>query len=110
MAFPTKFALDVIFQVEWAIIIMWIEELNMKTIITTLGVAAALSLSIASTVYAGPVDGWVSCNSEYAACLRDGTNMSLATNPSDAISQGSDNTSNWVSCNSSLAQCYQSLN
>jgi hypothetical protein len=36
--------------------------------------------------------------------------MSLATNPSDAISQGSDNTSNWVSCNSSLAQCYQSLN
>ncbi len=82
----------------------------MKTIITTLGVAAALSLSIASTAYASPVDGWVSCNSEYAACLKSGTNMSLATSVSDAVSQGADNTSNWLSCNSALAQCYQSLN
>lgn len=82
----------------------------MKKIVTTLGVAAALSLSVASSLYAGPLDGWVSCNSEYNACLRDGTNMSLASSVSGAISQGSDNTSNWLGCNGQLAACYASLN
>ena len=83
----------------------------MKTFITAFSVAAALCAGVASTsVFAASMDGWASCNSEYAACLRDGTNMSLATNIGDAVSQGSDNTSNWVGCNSGLAACYQSLN
>ena len=83
----------------------------MKSLITTLGVVAALGVSVASTTaFAGPVDGWVGCNTEYSACLRDGTNMSIASNVSDAVSQGSDNTSNWVGCNSQLAACYKSLN
>ena len=81
----------------------------MNKILTGLGIAAALSLSVASTAFAGPMEGWAGCNSEYAACLRDGSNMSLATSVSDAVSQGSDNTSNWVSCNGQLAACYQSL-
>ncbi len=85
---------------------------KMKTLITTLGLAAALSVSLASTsAISGPmVDAWVGCNSEYTACLSGGTDMSLATNVNDAIAQGSANTSNWASCNSALAACYQSLN
>ncbi len=84
----------------------------MKTLITTLGLAAALSVSLVSTsAISGPmVEGWSSCNTEYAACLSGGTNMSMATNVNDAIAQGSANTSNWVSCNGALAACYQSLN
>ncbi len=84
----------------------------MKTLITTLGLAAALSVSLVSTsaISGSMVDGWVGCNTEYAACLSGGTNMSLATNVNDAVSQGSANTSNWVSCNGALAACYQSLN
>lgn len=84
----------------------------MKTLVTTLGVAAALALSVASTpVFAGAmVDGWAGCNAEYTACLRDGSNMSLATGISEAVSQGSSNTSNWVGCNGALAACYKSLN
>ena len=82
----------------------------MKTLITALSMAAALSISAASTtVFAGPLDGWMGCNSEYTACLRDGTNMSLATNINDAVAQGSNNGSNWAGCNSALAACYQSL-
>jgi len=84
----------------------------MKKLITTLGVAAALSISVASSTAfsASHVQGWVDCNSEYSACLRDGTNLSIATDINEAVSQGSDNTSNWVQCNSSLASCYKSLN
>ncbi len=83
----------------------------MKKIVTALSLGAALSLSMAaSTVFAGPLDGWASCNSEYSACLRDGSNMSLATSVGDAVDQGASNTQNWASCNSSLAACYQSLN
>lgn len=82
----------------------------MKKIISTLGIAAALSFGVSATLSANPIDGWISCNSEYNACLRDGTNMSIATSISDAVSQGSGNTSNWVSCNGQLAACYKSLN
>ncbi len=84
----------------------------MKTLITTLGLAAALSVSLVSTsAISGPtIDGWVGCNTEYTACLSGGTDMSLATNVNDAVAQGSANTSNWVSCNGALAACYQSLN
>lgn len=81
----------------------------MKKIISTLGIAAALSLSVSAAAYANPIDGWISCHSEYNACLKDGTNMSIATSIPDAVSQGSGNTSNWVSCNSQLAACYKSL-
>ncbi len=82
----------------------------MKTFVTSLSLAAALSLGAASTTaFAGAADGWVSCNTEYSACLRDGTNMSIATDINSAVSQGSANTSNWVSCNSQLAACYKSL-
>jgi hypothetical protein len=85
--------------------------INMKTLITAFGLAAALLLSVASTsVFAASLQGWADCNSQYSACLRDGTNMSVAGTPSDAVAQGSDNTSNWASCNSALAACYQSGN
>ena len=82
----------------------------MKKIVTALGIAAGLSLSMGATAStAGPMEGWAGCNSEYAACLRDGSNMSMAGSVSEAVEQGSSNTSNWVSCNGALAQCYQSL-
>ena len=81
----------------------------MKTIITALSVAGALCLSVASTsVIAASMGGWAECNSQYAACLRDGSNMSLATSIDDAVSQGSSNASNWASCNSELAACFKS--
>ncbi len=48
----------------------------MKTFLTTLGVAAALSVTLASTsVIAATPDQGVACNSEYAACLRKCANM-----------------------------------
>ena len=83
----------------------------MKSFITALGVAAALSVSVASTpVFAGSLQGVADCNAEYAACLQDGTNMSLATSVSGAVSQGAGNTSNWFSCNGALAACYVDQN
>ena len=84
----------------------------MKTLVTTLGLTAALAIGLASTsvMAAGMADGWMACNSEYSACLKDGSNMSVATNVNDAVAQGSSNASNWTGCNSNLAACYQSLN
>jgi len=82
----------------------------MKTLVTTLGLTAALALASTSAMSAGMADGWVACNSEYSACVKGGTNMSVATSVSDAVAQGSSNASNWTSCNSALAACYQSLN
>jgi hypothetical protein len=84
----------------------------MKTLVTTLGLTAALAIGLASTsvMAAGMADGWMACNSEYSACLKDGSNMSVATNVDDAVAQGSSNASNWTGCNSNLAACYQSLN
>ncbi len=69
----------------------------MKTFLTTLGVVAALAVTLASTsVIAATPDQAVACNSEYAACLRNGANMSL-----------SDGAANWASCNQALAACYK---
>ena len=84
----------------------------MKILLTTLSMAAALSVSVTSTaVFAAtpieipkiqlrvlqrplPRDVINSCNVEYAACLRNGARMSLA-----------DGTSNWARCNRALAAC-----
>ncbi|MCP4184513.1 MAG: hypothetical protein GY761_14560 [Hyphomicrobiales bacterium] len=83
----------------------------MKTLVTTLGLTAALAIGVASTstMAAGMADGWMACNAGYSACLRDGSNMSFATNVNDAVARSSSNVSNWSSCNSALVACYQSL-
>ena len=83
----------------------------MKTLITSLGLAAALSVSvISSSAVAGAMaEGWAACNAEYAACLKGGTDTSIASTPGDAMSQGQANMSNWASCNSALSACYKSL-
>ena len=83
----------------------------MKSFITALGVTAALGVSVASApAFAGSLQGMADCNAEYAACLKDGTNMSMATSIGGAVSQGSDNTSNWMSCSAALAACYGDQN
>ena len=72
----------------------------MKTLLVTVSVAASLMASIGTTaVFANAHEGWVACNSEYRACLRDGTNMSLGN--------GASNASNWASCNQALSACYK---
>ncbi len=69
----------------------------MKTFLTTLSMAAVLSVSVASTsAIAATPEMAVGCNTEYAACLKNGGNMSLK-----------DSASNWASCNSALAACYK---
>ncbi len=82
----------------------------MKTVITSLAVAAALSFSVApAAIAASHGQGWVDCNSQYAANLRDGSDTTIATNVGDAVAQGSSNISNWAEANRALAECYRSL-
>ncbi|MCF6321813.1 MAG: hypothetical protein L3J32_08620 [Rhizobiaceae bacterium] len=82
----------------------------MKKIIASLAVAGALSFSVVPVTFAASHgQGWVDCNTQYAATLRDGSNLSIATNVGDAVSQSSSNISNWIEANRALVACYQSL-
>ena len=69
----------------------------MKTFLTTLSMAAVLSVSVASTsAIAATPEMATACNAEYSACIKDGANMSMK-----------DRASHWSSCNSALAACYK---
>jgi len=83
---------------------------KMKTVITSLAVAAALSFSVApAAIAASNGQAWANCNIQYAADLRDGSDTTIATNVGDAVAQGSANISNWAAANRALAECYRNL-
>lgn len=75
----------------------------MKTLVVTLSLAAALMAGVGATAaLANAHEGWVACNTDYRACIRGGTNMS--------VGDGASNASNWASCNQALAACYRNMN
>ena len=83
----------------------------MKSYLTALSLAAALGTGItAAPAFAGSdaMSCMAGCNSEYAACLQDGTNMSMAMSVDEAIAQGQSNMDNAAACNNAVAACYQS--
>jgi hypothetical protein len=67
----------------------------MKTFLTALSMAAALSIA-STSAFAASMDQAKSCNAEYNVCLSGAANMSLKDRPA-----------HWAGCNSDLAACYK---
>lgn len=72
---------------------------------------AALSAGTANAAAHGAsiMEGMAACNAEYRACLKGGTNMSIASTPSEGLDTMQSNGANWAACNSAQLACYQSL-
>ena len=67
----------------------------MKTFLTALSMAAALSVA-STSAFAASVEQVNACNAEYRACISDAANMSVKDRPA-----------HWSACNSALAACYR---
>jgi hypothetical protein len=86
-------------------------EIKMKKTLFAMG-AAALFAGSATAAFADAkmmMEGYAACNSSYRQCIKDGVNMSLASDPKAGAEQVKMNMMHSQECAAALQACYKGV-